>query len=371
MVRRILIIGGYGNFGSTIARRLARDERIRLLIGGRSHARAAAFAAQLPARHAAEAVALDIGGDLCRALAAARPDIVIHTTGPFQRQGYGVAEACIAQGCHYLDLSDARDFVAGIGRLDGAARGRNVAVISGASSVPCLSAAIVDRYRPHFATLERADYGISAAQQTNRGLATTASILSYVGRPFLGLRDGVRTPVYGWQGIHTVTFPELGRRWFGNCDVPDLALFPGRYPELKTLRFAAGHDIALMHFGLWGLSWLVRGGVLPPLDRFAPQLLRLSFLFRALGGSRSGLHMFLYGTGHDGRPHRVRFFIIARSGHGPHIPCAPAIILAQRLARGEPVAAGARPCLDLIDLAAYRAALRGLDITFVTDSRDA
>jgi saccharopine dehydrogenase-like NADP-dependent oxidoreductase len=36
MVMRVLIIGGYGNFGSYIAKSLAGDPTIQLLIGGRS-----------------------------------------------------------------------------------------------------------------------------------------------------------------------------------------------------------------------------------------------------------------------------------------------------------------------------------------------
>ena len=40
MPKRVLIIGGYGNFGGTIARALARESDIQLLIGGRSRAKA-------------------------------------------------------------------------------------------------------------------------------------------------------------------------------------------------------------------------------------------------------------------------------------------------------------------------------------------
>jgi hypothetical protein len=185
-----LVIGGYGNFGTYIARSLAPDPQVRLLIGGRSQAKADAFASGLGAANPAEGYAVDIDRDLAAVLAHAKPDVVIHTTGPFQQQDYRVAQACIAQGCHYLDLADARHFVTGIVRLDAAARARNLLVVSGASSVPCLTAAVVDRYRPDFARLERVDYGISAAQQTNRGLATTSAVLSYVGRPFTRLRGG-------------------------------------------------------------------------------------------------------------------------------------------------------------------------------------
>jgi len=371
VVARVLIIGGYGNFGSYIARSLAPDPQIRLLIGGRAEAKAQAFAAGLGGAHPAEGHAIDIDGGLAAAFDRILPDIVVHTSGPFQRQDHRVARACIAQGCHYLDLADARDFVVSIGELDAAARERGVIVVSGASSVPCLSAAVIDHYRPGFARLDAIDYGISAAQQTNRGLATTSAVLSYVGKPLLRLRDGRMQQVFGWQDTHAVRYRELGLRLFGTCDIPDLELFPRRYPEVRSIRFAAGHELKILHAGTWALSWLVRLGFVRSLDVHAPSLLKLAFLFDRFGSSRSGFHMFLAGVGHDGRPRRVRFFIIARSGHGPYIPCIPAILLAKRLSRDEVGVRGALPCLDLIGLEDYLGALEGLDISVNADPVDA
>jgi hypothetical protein len=367
VVKRVLIIGGYGNFGSYIARSLAAEPGIELLIAGRSLDQASRFVSQLRAAAEPEPrpVALDISADINATLAATRPDILIHTTGPFQTQTYNVAEACLRQGCHYIDLADARAFVAGIGRFDEEARQKGLLIVSGASSVPCLTAALIDDYRPRFASLQKIDYGISAAQQTNRSLATLSAILSYVGKPFTALIDGRRATVYGWQGLHAEKYPRLGRRLFGNCDVPDLELFPARYPDLRTLRFAAGTEIRFLHMGLWLLSWLVRVRALSGLDAFAPKLNRLAFVFDKLGSGRSGLHMLLSGVGHDGMPKSERFFMIAGSGHGPYIPCMPAILLAKGLASGEVSAIGARACLDLIDLATYLGALKGLDIEVI------
>jgi len=243
-VKRVLIIGGYGNFGSYIARALAAEPGIQLLIAGRSLDKATRFVSQLRAAAEPEPVALDISADITATLAATRPDILIHTTGPFQTQAYAAAEACLRHGCHYIDLADARRFVAGIGRFDQDARQKSLLIVSGASSVPCLTAALIDDYRPRFASLQKIHYGISAAQQTNRGLAT--------------LIDGRRTRVYGWQGLHVVNYPRLGRRLLGYCDVPDLKLFPERYAGLRALRFAAGTEIRFLHIGLWLLSGLVR-----------------------------------------------------------------------------------------------------------------
>src|SRR6266849_3738551 len=365
MVARVLIIGSY------IARRLAGDAEMRLLVSGRSVARAQAFINSIRPVHPAEAYAVDINGELPEALARIGPDVVIHTSGPFQTQDHRVARACIAQGCHYLDLADARDFVATIDRLNADARARGMLVVSGASSVPCLTAAIIDAYLPCFARLEAVDYGISAAQHTNRGLATTSAALSYVGKPMTMLRHGRMKTVFGWEDTHAEHYPELGWRLLGNCDIPDLTLFPARYPTLRSMRFATGHELKLLHLGTRALGALVRLGIIQSLDRHALFLLRLGFLFDPLGSGCSGLHMILTGAGHDGRAKERRFHLIARSGHGPYIPCMPAILLARRLARGLLEMRGATPCLDLIDLDTYLKALEGLDISIVRDAVDA
>jgi hypothetical protein len=366
MTLRVLVLGGYGNFGGYVCRALAGDEGIQLVVAGRSRAKGEAFARSLDAANPAEAAAVDIA-DPAAAMAACSPGLVIHTVGPFQKQDYRVAEAAIACGAHYCDLADARAFVAGIGVLDAAAGGAGVAVIAGASSVPCLTAAYLDAARAEFAEIESVDYGISAAQQTNRGLGTASAILSYVGRPFTMLQRGAMRRVFGWQGIHSEVYPDLGRRWFGYCDIPDLELFPARYPSLKSMRFCAGHEIATLHFGTWLMSWLVRLRLLPRLDRWSGFLLRASFLFDPLGSGRSGFHMYIQGTGADGAALARKHWIIARQGHGPNIPCMPVILIARRLARGDRIASGARPCLDLIALDEYLGALKGLDVSILSD----
>ncbi|HKT14543.1 MAG TPA: saccharopine dehydrogenase NADP-binding domain-containing protein [Allosphingosinicella sp.] len=371
MVARVLVIGGYGNFGGYIARSLAGDGDIRLLIGGRSLEKAQASAASLGDKNAAEAHAIDIAGDLRGALARISPDIVIHTTGSFQTQDHRVARACIAQGCHYLDLADARHFVATIGDLDAEAKAGGVLVVSGASSVPCLTAAVIDDHLPEFARLDSVDYGISAAQHTNRGLATTSAVLSYVGKPLTMLRDGRMETVFGWEDTHAEKYPELGWRLFGNCDIPDLTLFPERYPTLKSMRFSAGHELKLLHLGTRALGALVRFGLIGSLDRHASTLLPLAFLFDRFGSGRSGFHMKLAGIGHDGKPLHRSFYLIARAGHGPYIPCMPAILLVRQLAAGGLERRGAMPCVDLIDLASYMRALEGLDIGVVRGPADA
>jgi hypothetical protein len=81
--------------------------------------------------------------------------------------------------------------------------------------------------------------------------------------------------------------------------------------------------------------------------------------------------MILSGVDRRGAPARKLFMIIARDGHGPYIPCVPAILLTQRLAKGKVTQRGASPCVDLINLDAYLTALEGLEISVIRDPTDA
>lgn len=364
MIQRVLIIGGYGNFGSFITKTLAKESNIQVIVAGRSLEKAQQFISELDAKNAPEAIALDIGLDITGALNAVKPTIVIHTSGPFQEQGYDVAQACINHSIHYIDLADGRSFVEDIVSLNEIAKANNVLVVSGASSVPCLTSALVDYYKNQFASLESIDYGITTAQRTARGLATTAAILGYTGRAFKTLINGRQTVIYGWQGFRARKYSKVGWRLLGNCDVPDLALFPNRYPDLKTIRFYAGLEIPLVHCTLWGLSWLVRIGLIRRLEKFAPLLLRISFLFDWLGSSNSAFHMVLSGKDKEGANKSITFELTAKSGDGPYIPCMPAILITKKLACGEINKRGAYPCVDFISRDDYLNALSDLDINW-------
>src|SRR5579872_6598018 len=94
MVARVLIIGGYGNFGSHIARSLKDDADIRLLIGGRSAEKARSFAGSLDAFHSTEGHALDIDGDLAASFARIAPVLVAHPPAPSKRKDHRFPGAC-------------------------------------------------------------------------------------------------------------------------------------------------------------------------------------------------------------------------------------------------------------------------------------
>lgn len=365
-MKRVLIIGGYGNFGSFITRRLAKEPNIQLIIAGRSIKKAEKLAREVGCVRRPEIAELDVSRDLTDKFTEINPDIVIHTSGPFQGQSYKVAEACIAQRCHYIDLADGRSFVDGMTSLDERAKERGVLLITGASSVPCLTSALVDHYRGEFQQLESLDYGITTAQKTNRGLATTSAILSYTGKAFETLVNGRSTKIFGMQGVRVRKYEGLGWRLLGNCDIPDLSLFPKRYSELRTIRFYAGLEISFLHLTLWSISWLVRWGLVRKLERAAPLLLKIAYLFDGFGSTDSGFHMVLSGKDVVGVKKTIIFELTARSGDGPYIPCMPAILLTRKLVNGLIFERGSYPCMGFINLKEYLEALADLDIVWTS-----
>ena len=371
---RILVVGGYGMFGARVAERLARDAELDIIIAGRSEARAASAAKALGASAVARIAhaALDAFAAGPGDIAGLSPAVVINASGPFQGQhDYALARAAIASGAHYIDLADDRRYVRGFTTLDASARAAGVLAVTGASSVPALAAAVIDHLSPKFAPLESVVYGISPGNSFDPGPAATASILGALGQPFPILDDGAERTVYGWQGLRSHRLPGLGRRLFGYCNIPDLDLFPARYPGLRTIRFYAGVEVPLFHVSLWLLSWPCRFGLLRHPERLARPLLWLKRRLAWLGSDRGGMFMSLEGVAAESGPRKVDWHVVAGSGHGPYIPAIASVLVARKLARGELGARGAMACLGLFTLAEFMAEVGDLNVRAGTEPAEA
>lgn len=368
MSSSVLILGGYGNFGKRISTALTRSG-VPVIIAGRNEAKARELARQLTERYPATRInvaAFDAEYALAEQVQRLKPAVVINTCGPFQLKRYDVAEVCIKQRVHYVDLADGRGFVTGITALDDAAKAAGVWIISGASTVPGLSSAVLEHYRSEFSDIDSLRFGISPGQKAERGLATTQGILTYIGKPLKPVTGDTR-PRYGWQDVYRQTYPVLGKRWMANCDIPDLDLLPSRY-GIRHITFSAGMESTLLHLGMWALSWAVRLGLPLDLPRHASFLLHASHWFDYLGTSDGGMHIVMCGSDRNGKPYERRWFIVARNGDGPQIPCVPAIVLARKLASGGLPGAGATPCIGMVTLEEYLAELKLFAVATYEDS---
>ena len=361
-----VVLGGYGNFGRLVVAALATDRDRRVIVAGRDAQQAGAAAEAIGSR--AEPAVLDVrSANLAAELRRLEASVVIHTAGPFQGQDYSVPRACIEARAHYVDVADARGYVCGISALDEAARSNDVLVVSGASSVPALSSAAVDHLRGQFSKIESIDHGITSGAKPP-GLAAMEGVLSYVGKPIAQWRGSSWQTVYGWQDFTRHDYPQpVGRRWLGNCDVPDLELFPQRYAPVRTVVFRAGVAVTVGMFSTWSASWLVRAGLMKSLLPHVPLLRRGALAIERFGSKSSGMHVTVRGLDHESRPITRTWWLLARNNHGPQVPCFPAIALARKLLRGEVRTRGAMPCVGLLSVDEILAVGRGLDLETAVD----
>lgn len=361
-MQRILVLGGYGFFGARISAALARNPRLQLIIAGRNAEKATELAYQVGLR-AENGRALDAGHpQFAQHLRKLGVTTLIHSAGPFQEQNYAVAQAAIQAGANYLDLADGRDFVGGIGKLDAAAKAANVAVVSGASSVPAITSAVLDRYLTEFSRLDAVRSGITSGGLVP-GIATIRAVLGYCGQPFRVLESGQWNVQYGWLDTLEHEFPRpVGPRLISRCDIPDLDLLPKRYPSLKTADFHAGYASRHAHRVVEWIAKRVRDGKLKSALPFARTLYRVARWLQPIASDRGAMFVTMEGLDPDGDALTLTWNLVARDNDGPSIPCAASIAVANKLAAGQALPPGAYPCMGLLTVEELLEPLKGLSI---------
>jgi saccharopine dehydrogenase-like NADP-dependent oxidoreductase len=374
-LQRVLILGGYGNFGKRIAASLSALNSITVIIAGRNIAKSQQLCQELVAKGAAvaaEAAAIDIyAADFFAELKALSPDLVIHAGGPFQGQDYRVPEACIALGSHYIDLADDRRFVCDISALNERATNSNVLVVAGASSVPGLSSTVIDSFIDHFSRLDEIDFAIAPGNKAERGEATVRGILSYTGHPFPVFTKGKWRQHYGWMSPRRMSFGKvIGKRWLANVDIPDLELFPERYQPVNSVNFQAGLELSLLHLGMVFMALLTKTGMIKNWSAVTKQILKLSDVFKNFGTDIGGMQIIISGLDKNQQPKRINWLLCAENGVGPYIPTLSAIILAKKLITGELDTIGAMPCLGMYTLDEFDAEAGLLGIYHKTEYFD-
>ena len=350
---KTVVLGGYGNFGARICRALAHCADIELVIAGRDHQRASGLATEIG--NGASALRIDVAqGDVAGVLRDCGAELVIHTAGPFQEQGYALPLAVAAAGAHYSDLADGRRFVCDFTQtLDPAFRQCGRLAISGASTVPALSSAVVNVLTEGWQQIQSIDYCIAPAQTAPRGMATLAAVLNYCGAPIQVWHNGAWETRYGWSNPHRIEFARLRNRLGALCDIPDLELFPSHYAGVQSVLFHAALEVSIGQRALAVLATLRRRGFIKRPARFTKLLNATANVVDFLGSSLGGMVVRVQGVDEAGKRVRRAWHLAADDDHGPEIPAMPAILLAQRLARGQRTATGAHTSLGWLNLSDF------------------
>lgn len=360
---KLLIVGGYGTFGGRIVQLLENEPRLTVIVAGRSLAKAEAWcgdrggvAAQLvPA-------VFDRDGDLAAQLASLRPDALVDASGPFQAYGegrYRLIEACIAKRVNYLDLADGSDFVAGVPAFDETARQAGLFVLSGVSSFPVLTAAVVRRLSSDMTRVDMIRGGIAPSPYAGVGGNVIRAIAGYAGQPVELVRDGIKTQGHPLteQMRYTIAPPgrvPLNDTLFSLVDVPDLRALAELWPQAKTIWMGAGPVPEILHRALIGLAWLVRVGLVGSLSPLAPLMHWATNRLR-WGEHRGGMFVEVTGASQAGAPVKRSWHLLAEGDDGPLIPSMAVEALVRKALDGHAPVAGARAAVGDLELADYEA----------------
>ena len=350
----VAVIGGTGVFGERLVRLLVRDGHQVVVVG-----RGAKALDRLAAELGVAGLVLDRAADLAPLWALA-PDVVVDAAGPFHAYGsdpYHLPRAAIAQKVNYLDLADNAAFCAGITALDASAKAGGVFALSGVSSVPALSSAVVADLAQGLTEIDTISTAILPGNRAPRGRSVVESILHQAGTRFQTVTDGQAGLVSSWSRPQRFRLGDLTRTgWV--IEVPDQRLFAGFF-NARTVEFRAGMELGVMNQGLAALSWL-RSALGFGMPRWLMGLVRLAAsALGPFGTDRGGMQVSVTGRGPQGWTLRCWTLVVGH-GEGPFIPgvAARAILRDPAL-----VPHGARPALAEITLAKAKAAMTGLDVT--------
>ncbi|MBZ9677983.1 DUF4166 domain-containing protein [Mesorhizobium sp. ES1-1] len=369
---KLLIVGGYGTFGGRIVQLLENEPRLTMIVAGRSLPKAESWCARRGAVTARLLpAAFDRDGNLGAQLALLRPDTLVDASGPFQAYGegrYRLIEACLGLGINYLDLADGSGFVAGVQDFDEAAKQAGLYVLSGVSSFPVLTAAVVRRLSSGMARVDAITGGIAPSPYAGVGENVIRAIAGYAGQPVALRRNGGAATAHPLteQMHYTIAPPgrlPLRRTLFSLVDVPDLHGLEELWPRAKTIWMGAGPVPEILHRGLIGLAWLVRVGLVRSLSPLA-SLMHWATNRLRWGEHRGGMFVEVAGIGAAGAPLKRSWHLLAEGDDGPLIPSMAVEALVRKALDGQLPPPGARAAVRDLELSDYEALFADKTIHF-------
>jgi hypothetical protein len=316
-LRRIVLLGGSGFFGSAIAEAL----------------RERGFEPHTPSH--AEA---DVENAVSLTSTLRPRDVVIDAAGPFHRRTTTLLEVAIRVGFDVIDLSDNLDYALTVQAMDGRLKSADVRVLTSCSAVSAVTAAAVAKSgieRP-----VRVSVCLLPASRDSSSSGTAASLFRSLTRPIRELRDGHLTATTGWSRSRIFKVnPRRGTVRGYLAESADAVTLPRAWPGLRDVEFFVDTQAFGMNRLIATAQRVPAGGQL--LERLAPVGLPLTRLL----GSRAGGYV-VEVAGEDGLVATTSLVAERRSYLAAVLP---ATLAATSMAGGGSPRAGAVPADRLCD----------------------
>ncbi|MCF6390420.1 saccharopine dehydrogenase NADP-binding domain-containing protein [Mycobacterium sp. MBM] len=186
----IAIAGGYGLVGRHVAEFLAPRFPGRVVIAGRDRDRAAEAAAQLGNGCLADDLDASDTGSVQALIRSRRPVLVISCAA---RTEPALAQGCLADGVHYIDVSADATGIAAVEQLDAVALHADATAVLSVGVAPGLTNLLALAVCSGLDDVERLDVGVELSIGDAHGAAAIDWTLANLAAPFpvtRGRRDG-------------------------------------------------------------------------------------------------------------------------------------------------------------------------------------
>ncbi|MBO3458572.1 saccharopine dehydrogenase NADP-binding domain-containing protein [Aetokthonos hydrillicola Thurmond2011] len=229
MTDRVLILGGRGRIGSSVAQDLITHTQAHITITGRTPS-----TETTNPRFSFLLLNLDEVDKLRDAIASA--NLVIHCAGPFHYRDANVLKICIEQGVNYLDVSDHRSFTKKALNYHDAAVAADVTAIVNTGIFPGISNSMVRQGVEKFDVPDKIHLSYLVSGSGGAGVTVMRTTFLGLQHPFEAWIDGQWQTVKPYSERETINFPEPYKRsgvyWF---DMPETFTLPDAFPQVKTV----------------------------------------------------------------------------------------------------------------------------------------
>lgn len=233
MTDRVLILGGRGRIGSSVAQDLTANTQAEITVTGRQTT--PDVTAKQKAEPQVQFLALDLADQEGLRKAIASSHLVIHCAGPFVHRDANVLKTCIEEGINYLDVSDSRAFTRKALDCSDTARAAGVTAIVNSGIFPGVSNSMVRRDVEQLDEAERIHLSYLVAGSGGAGVTVMRTTFLGLQQPFEAWIDKQWQLVKPYSDREMVRFPapygKAGVYWF---DMPEAFTLVDSFP-VKTV----------------------------------------------------------------------------------------------------------------------------------------
>ncbi|BAZ48286.1 hypothetical protein NIES4103_08940 [Nostoc sp. NIES-4103] len=234
MTDRVLILGGRGRIGSSVALDLASHTQAKITITGRSPETVKGVS--LPLGERVQFLVLDLAEVDKLREAIANSDVVIHCAGPFHYRDANVLKICIEQGVNYVDVSDHRSYTSKALNYHEQAAAAGVTAIINTGIFPGVSNSMVRQGVEQFDKPEKIHLSYLVSGSGGAGVTVMRTTFLGLQHQFQAWIDGEWRVVKPYSEREVIDFPppygQSGVYWF---DMPETFTLPHAFPSVKTV----------------------------------------------------------------------------------------------------------------------------------------